>query len=220
MKTKDEIINNYADEFLWHLMPFGSLDIMYLARKAYELDITSEELADILVYFFANYLDDPLQYSNEVVDILERAIEKEGKDNIVLNKYSIYRRIIMYLPSKYSPFMTVEEILELMDFDLIKTKTHCKLKDLTGANLNNIQNEIYELNLNTPTVLMDRLSTYIYDYFISDLAELTDISLSKLSELSYKELSIVARRIKDKDTRRFYRRLFTALDRPNILLVL
>lgn len=143
MKTKDEIINNYTDEFLWHLMPFGSLDIMHLARKAYELDITSEELADILyeqaecfdidlfdnnrttdlnalfndyvlsqasynieqvldidlydydVYFFANYLDDPLQYSDEVVDILERAIEREGKDNIVLNKYSEYILDIM-----------------------------------------------------------------------------------------------------------------------------
>lgn len=65
-----------------------------------------------------------------------------------------------------------------------------------------------------------KLSTYIYDYFISDLAELTNISLSKLSELSYKELSKVARRIKDKDTRKFYRRLFTALDRPDILLIL
>ena len=126
----------------------------------------------------------------------------------------------MHTPFMYSPFMTVKEILELMDFDLIKTKTHCKLKDLTGANLNNIQNEIYELNNNTSTVLMDRLSTYIYDYFISDLAELTDISLSKLSELSYKELSIIARRIKDKDTRKFYRRLFITLDRPDIFLIL
>lgn len=120
----------------------------------------------------------------------------------------------------YSPFITVKEILELMDFSLIKTKTHCKLKDLAGTNLNNIQNEIYELNADTPTVLMDRLSNYIYDYFIRDFAEQTNISLSKLSELSYEELSIVARKIKDKDTRRFYRRLFTALDRPNIFLVL
>ena len=143
MKTKDEIMNNYADEFLWHLMPFGSSDVMHLVRKAYELDITSEELADILyeqaenfgvnlfdnnrttdlnalfndyilsqasynieqvldidlydydVHFFANYLDDPLQYSDEVVDILEQAIEKEGKNNIVLNKYSEYILDIM-----------------------------------------------------------------------------------------------------------------------------
>ena len=143
MKIKDEIINNYADEFLWHLMPFGSSDIMHLVEKAYSLNISADELADILfeqadntcsnifneeyttdlnalfnmyiidraneniseelgidiidekVYFFANYLDDPLQYSNEVVKDIKQAIEDKGKDNIELNEYSKYILDIM-----------------------------------------------------------------------------------------------------------------------------
>ena len=143
MKTKDEITYNYANEFLWHLMPFGSLDIMHLVEKAYEFNITPRRLAGILheqaenfdidlfennrttdlnalfnvyilnqavdninqvldidlydydVYFFANYLDYPLRYSNEVVKDIKQAIEDKGKDNIELNEYSKYILDIM-----------------------------------------------------------------------------------------------------------------------------
>lgn len=138
MKTKDEIINNCADEFLWYLMPFGSLDVMHLVRKAYELNITPEQLADILyeqaeerdidlfnnnettdlnallndyilsqarndisqvldidlydynIYFFANYLDDPLQYSNEVVEDIKQAIKESKVTRKDFDEYAQY----------------------------------------------------------------------------------------------------------------------------------
>lgn len=140
MKTKDEIINNYADEFLWHLMPFGSLDIMHLVRKAYELNIASEVLTDILyeqaeerniklfdehfttdlnallndyilsqarndisqvldidlddydVYFFVNYLDDPLQYSNKLVEDIEQSIKEH---EVTREDFDIYAQYIL-----------------------------------------------------------------------------------------------------------------------------
>ena len=138
MKTKDEIVNNYADEFLWHLVPFGSLDIMHLVEKAYSLNISVDELADILyeqaenfgvnlfednrttdlnalfndyilnqaeyninqvldidlynygVHFFANYLDDPLQYSNEVVEDIEQAIKEHEATREDFDVYAQY----------------------------------------------------------------------------------------------------------------------------------
>ena len=128
MLTREEMIDRNADEFLWHLLPFGSLDIMHMMKTAYDVNISPRELADILfeqaenwginlfdndrttdvnalfndyilqkaisdiwhvlyvdlskydVYFFANYLDDPLQYTNEAVEEIEQAIkEKEVK---------------------------------------------------------------------------------------------------------------------------------------------
>lgn len=87
-------------------------------------------------------------------------------------------------------------------------------------NLGGIENEIYERTNQTLTVLMDRLSIYIHDYFIVDFSEQVNVSLDRLNDLSYKEMSIVARRIKDKDSRKFYRRLFIALDRPDIFFIL
>ena len=138
MKTKDEITYNYANEFLWHLMPFGSLDIMHLVEKAYEFNITPRRLADILheqaenfdidlfennrttdlnalfndyilnqaecninqvldidlydydVHFFANYLDDPLQYSNEVVEDIKQAIKEHEATREDFDVYAQY----------------------------------------------------------------------------------------------------------------------------------
>ena len=120
----EEIINKIADEFLWYLVPFGSMDIMHLIKKAYYLDISASKLADILyneaknrginlfdddgltdlnallndyilsmardnisevldidlydynIYFFANYLDDPLQYPSELVEDIKQAIKE------------------------------------------------------------------------------------------------------------------------------------------------
>ena len=138
MLTKEEIINKISDEFLWYLVPFGSMDIMHLIKKAYYLDISARELADILyeqaeemginlfdtdrttdlnalfndyilrqarnnisevlgidlydydVYFFANYLDDPLQYSNELVEDIEQAIKEHEATRADFDEYAQY----------------------------------------------------------------------------------------------------------------------------------
>lgn len=138
MFTKEEIINKISDEFLWYLVPFGSMDIMHLIKKAYYLNISARELSDILyeqaeemeinlfdtdrttdlnallndyilrqarsdidevlnidlydydIYFFANYLDDPLQYSNEAVEDIERAIKGHEATRADFDKYAQY----------------------------------------------------------------------------------------------------------------------------------
>lgn len=119
-------------------MPFGSMDIMHLIRKAYYLNITARELADILyeqaeemeinlfdtdrttdlnallndyilrqarsdidevlnidlydynIYFFANYLDDPLQNSNEAVEDIEQAIKEHEATRADFDEYAQY----------------------------------------------------------------------------------------------------------------------------------
>ena len=138
MLTKEEIINNISDEFLWYLVPFGSMDIMHLIKKAYYLDISPRELADILyeqaeemeinlfdtdrttdlnalfndyilkqarndisevldidlydydIYFLANYLDDPLQYFNELVEDIEQAIKDHEVTRADFDEYAQY----------------------------------------------------------------------------------------------------------------------------------
>lgn len=138
MLAKEEIINKIADEFLWYLVPFGSMDIMHLIKKAYYLNITARELADILyeqaeemgislfdndsttdlnalfndyilrrarndidevlnidlydynVYFFANYLDDPLQYSSGLVEDIEQAIKEHEATRADFDEYAQY----------------------------------------------------------------------------------------------------------------------------------
>ena len=138
MFTKEEIINKTADEFLWYLVPFGSMDIMHLIKKAYYLDISARELADILyeqaeemginlfddngttdlnalfndyilrqarndidevlnidlydynVYFFTNYLDDPLQYSDGLVKDIEQAIKEHEATRADFDDYAQY----------------------------------------------------------------------------------------------------------------------------------
>ena len=140
MLTKEEIINNTADEFLWYLVPFGSMDIMHLIKKAYYLDISASELSDILyqeaedrgislfnndgttdinallndyilsmardninevldidlydynTYFFANYLDDPLQYPSELVEDIKQAI-KEHK--VTREDFDVYAQYVL-----------------------------------------------------------------------------------------------------------------------------
>lgn len=138
MLTKEEIINKIADEFLWYLVPFGSMDIMHLIKKAYYLDISASELSDILyqeaedrginlfgdngttdinallndyilnmardnisevldidlydynVYFFANYLDDPLQYPSELVEDIKQAIKEHEVTREDFDAYAQY----------------------------------------------------------------------------------------------------------------------------------
>ena len=138
MLMKEEIINKIADEFLWYLVPFGSMDIMHLIKKAYYLGISASELSDILyqeaedrgislfdndgttdinallndyilsmarddinevldidlydynIYFFANYLDDPLRYSNGLVEDIKQAIKEHEVTREDFDAYAQY----------------------------------------------------------------------------------------------------------------------------------
>lgn len=140
MLMKEEIINKIADEFLWYLVPFGSMDIMHLIKKAYYLDISASELSDILyqeaedrgislfdndgttdinallndyilsmardninevldidlydynVYFFANYLDDPLQYPSELVEDIKQAIKEH---EVTKEDFDVYAQYVL-----------------------------------------------------------------------------------------------------------------------------
>ena len=140
MLTKEEIINKIADEFLWYLVPFGSMDIMHLIKKAYYLDISASELSDILyqeaedrgislfdndgttdinallndyilsmardnisdvldidlydynIYFFANYLDDPLQYPSELVEDIKQAIKEH---EVTREDFDVYAQYVL-----------------------------------------------------------------------------------------------------------------------------
>ena len=139
MFAEEEVINKISDEFLWFLVPFGSMDIMHLIKKAYYLDLSARELADILyeqaeemgislfddnkgttdlnalfndyilrqarndisevldidlydydIYFFANYLDDPLQYTDELVEDIEQAIKEHEATRADFDEYAQY----------------------------------------------------------------------------------------------------------------------------------
>ena len=138
MLMKEEVSNKIADEFLWYLVPFGSMDIMHLIKKAYYLNISASELSDILyqeaedrgislfdndgttdinallndyilsmardnisdvldidlydynVFFFANYLDDPLQYPSELVEDINQAIKEHDVTRENFDMYALY----------------------------------------------------------------------------------------------------------------------------------
>ena len=140
MLMKEEIINKIADEFLWYLVPFGSMDIMHLIKKAYYLNISASELSDILyqeaedrgislfdndgttdinallndyilsmarddinevldidlydynIYFFANYLDDPLQYPSELVEDIKQAIKEH---EVTREDFDVYAQYVL-----------------------------------------------------------------------------------------------------------------------------
>ena len=140
MLMKEEIINKIADEFLWYLVPFGSMDIMHVIKKAYYLDISASELSDILyqeaedrgislfdnnettdinallndyilsmarddisevldidlydynIYFFANYLDDQLQYPSELVEDIKQAIKEH---EVTREDFDVYAQYVL-----------------------------------------------------------------------------------------------------------------------------
>lgn len=105
----------------------------------------------------------------------------------------------------------INELLYQMDFELLRTKTHFKLKDLTGVNLGGICNEIYEIEhpYITLNLIVDLMSTYIHDYFISDMLEL--LGMEDVIWYSYEDYYRLAKRLKDKKDRQFYRKLFKSL---------
>lgn len=68
--------------------------------------------------------------------------------------------------------LKLEEFLNLLEFSYkINDNKTLSLVDLTGANLNHIEDDEFELDDNLALNLIDRLSNYIYDYFIVDIFE-------------------------------------------------
>lgn len=108
----------------------------------------------------------------------------------------------------------INELLFRMDFELLRTKTHFKLKDLTGVNLGGICNEMYEIEnpYITLNLIVDLMSTYIHDYFIVDMLEL--LEMEDVIWYSYEDYYRLAKRLKDKRDRKYYRDLFKSLAYP------
>ena len=108
----------------------------------------------------------------------------------------------------------INELLFQMDFELLRTKTHFRLKDLMGANLGGICNEIYEIEnpYITLTFIVDLMSRYINNYFVVDMLEL--LWIEDVIWYSYGDYYRLAKRLKDKKDRQFYRRLFKSLAYP------
>lgn len=106
----------------------------------------------------------------------------------------------------------IRKFLEILDFDLVWTNSHCKLVDLQGANLGGIEDEMYSIDKYIFTNLVDRLDMYITDYIIDVFSDELDFDCSFYS---YKELYYLAKRIKSKSDRDYFRTIFKALSEPN-----
>ena len=110
--------------------------------------------------------------------------------------------------------MDINELLLKMDFELLRTKTHFRLKDLTGANLGGICDKMYKIAhpYITLNFIVDLMCTYINDYFVVDMLELLEVE--DVLWYSYEDYYRLAKRLKDKKDRQFYRRLFKSLAYP------
>lgn len=64
----------------------------YILRQARNdiSEVLDIDLSDYDVYFFANYLDDPLQYSNELVEDIEQAIKDHEATRADFDEYAQY----------------------------------------------------------------------------------------------------------------------------------
>ena len=69
--------------------------------------------------------------------------------------------------------MNLSEFLNILDFSYdITTDNKIRLIDLQGANLGEIEEERFEINSDTTSNIVERLSTYIDDYiFISNITQ-------------------------------------------------
>lgn len=94
----------------------------------------------------------------------------------------------------------LEDFLDTLDFSYkINDNKTLSLIDLTGANLNNIEDDEFELNDNLALNLIDRLSCYIYDYFIIDIFEqLEDYNINHNLEhdCNYDDLLLILKKHK------------------------
>lgn len=97
-----EILQTEAEEQYIDLYN-GSTDLNalfnnYIIRMAScdILDSTDIDIdCDFGVYFFQNYLDDPLQYTKECVEVLQNTINERGLKEDDFNNYSLYILEIM-----------------------------------------------------------------------------------------------------------------------------
>lgn len=118
----------------------------------------------------------------------------------------------MMLKANSNYKIDIRELLNILDFDLVYTNSHCKLVDLLGANLGGIEDEIFERDKYIFSNLVDRLSRYIDDYIVESFLDCID---SNTSDFSYKEFYYLAKRIKRKRARDYFRTIFKALDEPD-----
>ena len=97
MNELAEILQEQADTFCVNLYDYhtdvNALLNDYILQQArneidslLEIDIQN----DYDVYFFANYLDCPLQYSNECKEAIEEAIKEKEATAGDFNKYALY----------------------------------------------------------------------------------------------------------------------------------
>ncbi len=73
------------------------------------------------------------------------------------------------------------------------------LVDTTGANLANIESERFPVNKDTIPFIVDRLSTYIDDYFVKDFKDdlqLNGFSTTMMDFMTLEEICTVAERAK------------------------
>lgn len=91
-----EILQDQAESFCINLYE-NSTDVNALlndyildqARQDIE-DNTDIDILEYDVYYYANYLDCPLQYSDKCVEELEKAIEEKELTKDDFNKYALY----------------------------------------------------------------------------------------------------------------------------------
>lgn len=104
MNELSEILQDQADEWSINLYD-GETDVNallnhYILEQAAS-DIESQTGIDIIndydVYYFANYLDCPIQYSTECQEVLQQTIKEKQLTRDNFNKYALYVLDDMYI---------------------------------------------------------------------------------------------------------------------------
>ena len=92
------------------------------------------------------------------------------------------------------------EILEAIEFNyVINNDNTLSLHDQLGANLGNIQQDSFLIDANLATLIIDRIETYIKDYYVSDIIETLNICYENVSITdSYEELLVKMQKYPDK----------------------
>lgn len=78
--------------------------------------------------------------------------------------------------------ITLTEFLDDLEFEYKKNDNNTiQLIDVLGANLGNIENDVFRIDEYLPMYLVDRLERYIYDYHVADIED------TLLHECQYKD---------------------------------
>lgn len=158
-KIHEEALNKNFDRFYeicTHDDSFNNVDSLKT--------LISDVLADITIKLRETIQPDEAEYMNMLPAIMAEL--KPEFDKKLKRKF-----IDCLYESEGVRRMKLSEVLNMMEFSYEVTGTTMRLVDLTHANLGNIQSEEYELNNDLATNVLDRLSTYIEDYFLSDIRE-------------------------------------------------